>query len=75
MLGLIPPQAREVRLDGRSIAGRRHAEIAYVDQAQSSQFAYTMPDIVLMGRIAISGHLLGRAGPRRKHWPASPSSA
>ena len=59
MLGLIPAQAGEVRLDGRGLAGLRRAEIAraiaYVPQAQSTQFAYTVLEMVVMGRTAHLG--------------------
>ncbi len=59
LLGLIPPQAGEVRLGGASLAGRRRQElaraIAYVPQAQSTQFAYTVLDMTLMGRTAHLG--------------------
>ncbi len=59
MLGLIPAQAGEVRLDGRPLSSLGRAEIArnvaYVPQAQSSQFAYTVLEMTLMGRTAHRG--------------------
>lgn len=61
LLGLLPPQAGEVRLDGQRLAGRGRRAIAravaYVPQAQSTPFAYTVLEIVLMGRTAHLGPL------------------
>jgi iron complex transport system ATP-binding protein len=59
MLGLLPAQAGEVRLDGmaltslprRAIARR----VAYVPQAHSAQFPFSVIDMVVMGRTAHLG--------------------
>jgi iron complex transport system ATP-binding protein len=65
LLGLIPARAGEVRLDGRPIEDLSRAEmargVAYVPQAQVMEFAYSVLDLVLMGRTA---HLGPFAGPR-----------
>lgn len=65
LLGLLPVKAGEVRLSGEPIAGLTRQEmartIAYVPQAQVMEFAYTVLDLVLMGRTA---HLGPFAAPR-----------
>ncbi|MBS0220936.1 MAG: ABC transporter ATP-binding protein [Proteobacteria bacterium] len=65
LLGLIPPKAGEVRLAGRPIEALSRTEmartIAYVPQAQVMEFAYSVLDLVLMGRTA---HLGPFAAPR-----------
>jgi iron complex transport system ATP-binding protein len=65
LLGLIPAKTGEVRLGGRAIAALTRSEmaraIAYVPQAQVMEFAYSVLDLVLMGRTA---HLGPFAGPR-----------
>ncbi len=59
LLGLLPPQSGEVRLLGRPLsewsrkALARH--IGYVPQAHAGLFAFTVLDIVLMGRAAHVG--------------------
>ena len=67
LLGLIPPLAGEVRLDGRRLAAfspsERARAIAYVPQVHAGTFAYPVAEIVLMGRTAHAG-LLGRPSPR-----------
>jgi iron complex transport system ATP-binding protein len=59
LLGLIPAQAGEVTIEGRPIAALARAELArsmaYVPQAQVMEFAYTVLDLVLMGRTAHLG--------------------
>jgi iron complex transport system ATP-binding protein len=59
LLGLLPAVAGEVTLDGqtlRAFARRELAQrIAYVPQAQIMEFAYTVLDLVLMGRTAHLG--------------------
>ena len=59
LLGLLPPQAGEVRLLDRPLAGwSRNAlarHIGYVPQAHAGLFAFTVLDIVLMGRAAQVG--------------------
>jgi iron complex transport system ATP-binding protein len=65
LLGLLPALSGEVRLGGRAIGLQSRAEIAraiaYVPQAQVMEFAYTVLDLVLMGRTA---HLGPFAAPR-----------
>ena len=59
MLGLLPPQAGEVRLDGTPIATLTRAQIAqrvaYVPQAHAAHFPFSVIDMVLMGRTAHLG--------------------
>lgn len=59
LLGLLPAIAGEVAIDGRPIAALTRAELArsmaYVPQAQVMEFAYTVLDLVLMGRTAHLG--------------------
>lgn len=65
LLGLIAPIAGRVEIDGRDLAAldprtvARH--IAYVPQAQATEFAYSVLDLVVMGRTA---HLGAFAAPR-----------
>ena len=67
MLGLLAPQAGEVRLEGRPMAELGRAEIArslaYVPQAHSANFPFTVADMVVMGRTA---HLGIFASPSRE---------
>jgi len=59
LLGLLPPLAGQVHVDGKDLAQldrqgiARH--IAYVPQAHSADFAYTVLDLVVMGRTAYLG--------------------
>jgi iron complex transport system ATP-binding protein len=59
LLGLIPPLRGTVRIGGRDLAEltretvARH--VAYVPQAYKSDFAYTVLDLVVMGRTAYLG--------------------
>jgi iron complex transport system ATP-binding protein len=59
LLGLLPPIAGEVRLDGRRLIEIGHRQlarqIAYVPQAEAGAFAYSIADLVLMGRTAHLG--------------------
>jgi iron complex transport system ATP-binding protein len=59
MLGLLPPQAGEVTLDGISLAQLRRSEIArrvaYVPQAHTAHFPFRVLDMVVMGRTAHLG--------------------
>jgi iron complex transport system ATP-binding protein len=59
LLGLIPAQAGRILLDGEPLAGLGRAaiarRIAYVPQAQSTQFSYSVLDVALMGRAAHLG--------------------
>ena len=56
LLGLLPPLAGEVRLCGRSLAAlparERARLLAYVPQAAGQGFAFSVLDMVLMGRAA-----------------------
>jgi len=66
LLGLIPARGGEIRLGGRPLADLTRREtaraMAYVPQAQVMEFAYTVLDLVLMGRTA---HLGPFAAPGR----------
>jgi iron complex transport system ATP-binding protein len=59
LLGLIPPLGGAVRIDGGDLAGLTRAaiarRIAYVPQGYQSDFAYTVLDLVVMGRTAYLG--------------------
>jgi iron complex transport system ATP-binding protein len=59
MLGLLPAQAGEVRLEGVPLAGLDRAEIArrvaYVPQAHAAHFPFRVIDMVVMGRTAHLG--------------------
>lgn len=65
LLGLLPPLAGQVRLQGRALAqwplAERAREIAYVPQGQASTFGFTAIEMVLMGRTAHLG-LIARPG-------------
>jgi iron complex transport system ATP-binding protein len=56
LLGLIPPLGGTVRIEGEDFnhLGRRAMarQMAYVPQARSGEFAYTVLDLVVMGRTA-----------------------
>lgn len=59
LVGLLPPLAGTVVLDGMPLAGiaarSRARAIAYVPQLQAPSFAFTVEDVVLMGRTAHLG--------------------
>ena len=59
LLGLIPALGGEVTIGGRPIGSLTRTELAqsmaYVPQAQVMEFAYTVLDLVLMGRTAHLG--------------------
>ncbi|MGO4126743.1 ABC transporter ATP-binding protein [Inquilinus sp. YAF38] len=59
LLGLIPPLAGTVRVGGEALARLRPAavarRVAYVPQAYPGDFAYTVLDLVVMGRTAALG--------------------
>jgi iron complex transport system ATP-binding protein len=63
LLGLLPPQAGDVRLDAKSLSefsSRERARlIAYIPQSHVATFAFTVETIVLMGRTA-HGDLFSR---------------
>ncbi len=67
LLGLLPPQAGEVRLGDRPLDGHPARErarlVAYVPQSHNATFAFSVEDIVLMGRTAHGG-LFSRPGPQ-----------
>lgn len=61
LLGLLPPLSGEVRLDGRplnALSLRERARlVAYVPQVHAGTFAFTVGEVVLMGRSAHGGLL------------------
>jgi iron complex transport system ATP-binding protein len=63
LIGLIPPLAGEIRLEGKPLAASSVRErarlVAYVPQLSASTFAFTVEAMVVMGRTAHSG-LFGR---------------
>jgi iron complex transport system ATP-binding protein len=67
LLGLLPAQGGEVRLDGEPLAGLTRAAVAkrvsYVPQAHTGYFPFSVLDVVLMGRTA---HLSPFASPSRR---------
>jgi iron complex transport system ATP-binding protein len=67
LLGLLPPLAGDVAIDGVSLASlganTRAMRIAYVPQQNAPSYAFTVRDAVLMGRAA---HLRAFGAPRRR---------
>jgi len=67
LLGLIPPKGGTITMDGRSLAAyetrERARRLAYVPQTHASPFAFTVEEVVLMGRTAHAG-LLARPSSR-----------
>lgn len=65
LLGLLPPLAGKVEIGGSDLSGLNQQtiarQIAYVPQAQITEFAYSVLDLVVMGRTA---HLDAFAAPR-----------
>lgn len=65
LLGLLPPLDGQVSIDGADLAALSRRQIArriaYVPQAHVSEFAYTVIDLVVMGRTAYLGAF---GGPR-----------
>ena len=59
LLGLIPDKGGSVTLNGKPLAahslGERARLVAYVPQSHASPFAYSVEDLVLMGRTAHAG--------------------
>ena len=59
LLGLLPPQGGEVRLDGRDLADwkprERATRLAYVPQAAETFFDFSVAEMVEMGRTAHRG--------------------
>lgn len=72
LLGLIPPIAGAVSIGGSDLSSLGRAEIAkrvaYVPQAYLGQFAYTVLDLVVMGRTAYLGAF---ATPNQKDYAIS----
>ncbi len=56
ILGLLPPLAGRVAIDGEDLAGwnarRRARAFGYVPQSGAGQFPFTVREMVLMGRVA-----------------------
>ncbi len=67
LLGLLPPLGGQVLLDGRALTAHgvreRARRLAYVPQSHAGAFAFTVGDLVLMGRTAHGGWL-ARPGAR-----------
>ena len=63
MLGLLPPQAGDVLLNGRKVSTLSRQEIArsvaYVPQAHTAHFPFRVIDMVVMGRTAHLGLFAG----------------
>lgn len=63
LLGLLPPQGGRVEVQGRELRTLhmrdRARQLAYVPQSHNGAFAYSIEDLVLMGRTA-HGNLLAR---------------
>jgi iron complex transport system ATP-binding protein len=59
LLGLLPPQGGEIRLEGRSLAQwkprERAARLAYVPQAAETFFDFSLAEMVEMGRTSHRG--------------------
>src|SRR5215472_3920457 len=59
ILGLLPPRAGTVRVDGEPISGwsprRRALTFGYVPQNSGGTFPFTVVELVLMGRTAYRG--------------------
>jgi iron complex transport system ATP-binding protein len=72
LLGLIPPLAGAVKIDGRDLSGLDRQtiahHIAYVPQAQVAEFTYSVLDLVVMGRTA---HLGAFSAPRPMDYTAA----
>ena len=72
LLGLLPPLAGEVAIDGVSLASlpanARATQIAYVPQQNAPSYAFTVRDAVLMGRAARLGPF---GAPRSRDYAAA----
>jgi iron complex transport system ATP-binding protein len=70
LLGLLAPLGGEIEIDGQPLARlgarERAARMAYVPQAHAGVFAYSVLDVVVMGRIALLG-LFAAPGPADEH--------
>jgi len=75
LLGVLPPIAGEVRVAGRPLAGWSRRErarlLGWVPQAHAGLFAFTVEDVVLMGRTARRGRF---AAPSRRDHDAARSA-
>lgn len=72
LLGLLPPIAGQIRLDGKPLSGLGRVEIAralsYVPQQHAPPFPYSVAEVVLMARAA---HLPTFAQPGKADYRAS----
>jgi iron complex transport system ATP-binding protein len=72
LMGLIPALAGEVLIDGKSLTALDRQsvarEVAFVPQAHVAEFAYTVLDLVVMGRTA---HLGTFSAPRKDDYAAA----
>ena len=70
ILGLLPPRAGVVQVDGEPISGwsprRRAQAFGYVPQNSSGAFPFTVADLVLMGRTAHRGVFAAPSGADRR---------
>ena len=70
ILGLLPPHAGVVQVDGEPISGwsprRRAQAFGYVPQNSSGAFPFTVADLVLMGRTAHRGVFAAPSGADRR---------
>ncbi len=70
LLGLLPPHAGAVRVDGRDVTALTRREIAqlvgYVPQVHAVAFSFSVGEIVLMGRTAHLGALGSPGAPDRR---------
>jgi len=70
LLGLLPPHAGSVLVDGREVASLSRRDVAklvgYVPQAHAATFGFSIEDIVLMGRTAHLGALAAPGGIDRR---------
>lgn len=68
-LGLLNWKSGETQIDGKSLRNMKHTEIwrqiGYVPQAKLSAFAYTVEEMVLLGR---NSHLKMLEQPGKKDW-------
>lgn len=75
LLGLIPPLAGTIQVDGHDLSRLDQQtiarQIAYVPQAHASEFAYSVLDLVVMGRTA---HLGAFSGPRATDYEVAMTS-
>ena len=70
ILGLLPPRAGVVQVDGEPISGwsprRRAQAFGYVPQNSGGAFPFTIADLVLMGRTAHRGVFAAPSGADRR---------